>query len=158
MFHTKTTNWNDTNYHAVPVTPYKGKVDINEEVVRTGKEAAIEAVEDQGPRSFPKLVHMVVEFWQKKQDEKEIARAVIYFSDYRSSASYISAKTDGEKKRQLEYVFRTTFRHLDYMGLLDNFSLPSLLYCLISIIVGVLITLFFSQYGTLYSSRRDLTP
>ena len=40
-------------FHAVPVTPYKGKVDINEEVVRTGKEAAIEAVEDQGPRSFP---------------------------------------------------------------------------------------------------------
>jgi hypothetical protein len=142
-------------FHAVPVTPMKGKVIINEEVIRTGKDAAEEPVEDQGPRSFPKLVHMVVEFWQKKQDEKEIARAKIYFSDYRSSASYTSAKTNDDKKRQLEYIFRTTFRHLDYLGLLDNFSLPSLLYCLISIVVGVLITLmFFALWYALLKSKR----
>ena len=64
-------------FHAVPVSPMKAKVDLNEEVIRSGNGVVVTAVENQGPRSFPKLVHMVVEFWQEQQDNKNIARAKI---------------------------------------------------------------------------------
>jgi hypothetical protein len=142
-------------YHAVPVTPIKGKVNINEEVIRTGTAAVFQPVDNEGPRSFPKLVHLLVEFWQELEDRKQIAKATIYFSDYRSSASYAAANSILERQRQLEYIFRTTFRHLDYMGLLDNFSLPTPLYIFISFVVGILIVLtFFSIWWALLKSKR----
>jgi len=142
-------------YHAVPVSPMKAKVNINEEVIRTGTVVVAEPVENEGPRSYPKLVHMLVEFWQELEDRKQIAKATIYFSDYRSSAAYTSARTNLERQRHLEYTFRTTFRHLDYMGLLDNFSLPMPLYVLISFVVGILITMmFFSIWWALLKSKR----